>query len=98
MRCQTDGALAVLLVDVAVHTLMGLVEVGGSDRGTLVAGSDSVAPWKALLRAVGNCGEEFRGRPACTRQLFISSRGRAGFGVLFLEFLEFLAFSAVAIF
>ena len=95
MRCQTDGALAGLLVDVAVHTLMGSVEVGGSDRGTLVAGSDSVAPWKALLRAVGNCGEEFLGRPACTRQLFISSRGRAGFGVLFLAF---LAFSAAAIF
>ena len=95
MRCQTDGALAGLLVDVAVHTLMGLVEVGGSDRGPLVAGSDSVPPWNALLRAVGNCGEEFLGRPACTRQLFISSRRRAGFGALFLPF---LIFSAVAIF
>ena len=87
MRCQTDGALSGSLVDVAVHTLMGPVEVGGSDRGTLVAGSDSVAPWKALLRAVGNCGEEFLGRPACTRQLFISSRRHVGFGALFLEFL-----------
>ena len=95
MRCQTDGALAVLLVDVAVHTLMGLVEVGGSDRGTLVAGSDSVAQWNVLLRAVGNCGEEFCGGPACTRQLFISLRWRAGFGILFLAF---LIFSAAAIF
>ena len=94
MRCQTDGALAGSLVDVAVHTLMGSVEVGGSDCGTLVAGSDLVALWNALLRAVGNCGEEFCGWPACTRQLFISSRRRAGFGILFLEF---LIFSAAAI-
>ena len=95
MRCQIYGGLAASLEDVAVHTLMGLVEVGGSDRGTLVAGSDSVALWNALLRAVGNCGEEFRGGPACTRQLFISSRRRAGFGTLFLEF---PIFSAAAIF